>query len=70
MKDAACSGMAPKRERGSRGRVRDPFFPDRGDTVSAAQRICFTCEVRPECRAYSERIGAEYGVWAGAIKER
>lgn len=78
MTRAACAGMAPKRERLTGDpekdkdvkRVRDPFFPDRGDTKSDAQMVCFTCRVRSECREYANRIGAEYGVWAGAIKER
>lgn len=79
MKEAACAGMAPRRERSTDEpdpktnkvrRVRDPFFPDRGDTKSEAQLICFRCRVRPQCEAYSKRIGAEYGVWAGVIKER
>lgn len=80
MTDAACKGTAPKRERGSTRqpdgtmkpapRVKDQFFPERGDTVSDAQMVCFTCTVRPQCSAYSERVGADYGVWAGAIKKR
>lgn len=51
-------------------RVKDKFFPERGDTASEAQLICLGCTVRRQCGDYSQRIDADYGVWAGAIKKR
>ncbi|MEU4066683.1 WhiB family transcriptional regulator [Streptomyces wedmorensis] len=74
MKRAACVGMIPGPrtydDDGNEVVVRDPFFPERGQSHRDAQMVCFNCGVRPQCKKYSERIGATYGVWSGAIKKR
>lgn len=74
MKNAACRDVpAPRRYTDKDGNERvtsDPFFPDRGGSYRDAQMICFNCGVRPQCREYQQRIGAEYGVWAGALMKR
>lgn len=73
MKNAACKDMKPSRYTDKDGNSQveqDPFFPERGQSYRDAQMVCFNCGVRPQCKRYSERIGAEYGVWSGAIKRR
>lgn len=74
MERAACSTLPPPRryvnKDGETQVTSDPFFPERGESYRGAQMICFNCEVRPQCTEYRERIGAEYGVWAGAIVRR
>lgn len=70
MLEAACKGMAPRRERGEEKPVKDKFFLERGDTALDAQMVCLSCTVRQQCGTYSVRIGADYGVWAGALKKR
>lgn len=47
------------------------FHQDLGANYTAAQRICASCPVRPQCEAYTERLDAvsgaqdQHGMWAG-----
>lgn len=41
------------------------FFPEKGETGTAAKRICRSCEVRAECLAFAVDNGIAYGVWGG-----
>ncbi|WP_330221146.1 WhiB family transcriptional regulator [Mycobacteroides abscessus] len=54
-------------------RDEDPelFFPDPSDTVTAraAQRVCATCPVRPQCRAAASARREPYGIWGGVNRE-
>jgi hypothetical protein len=74
MEHAACRQLPPPRryvdDDGNAKVTQDPFFPDRGESYVEAVKICFNCGVRPQCKEYKQRIGAEYGVWAGAIERR
>jgi WhiB family redox-sensing transcriptional regulator len=45
------------------------FFPEKGETATAALRVCAACEVRAECGAEALANGEAYGVWGG-ITER
>ncbi|MFD5451651.1 MULTISPECIES: WhiB family transcriptional regulator [Streptomyces] len=65
MEHAACRKLPPPR----RGQP-DPFFPERGESYRSAVKVCFNCGVRPQCTEYRQRIGAEYGVWAGVMQRR
>lgn len=56
MADAACRGMDP-----------NAFHPERGERVDAALRICATCPVVEQCRAYGEATeSGQHGIWGGA----
>jgi len=50
----ACRGTAP-----------DIFFPDRGESLEPAKRICGECVVRDECLEYALDSGERFGVWGG-----
>lgn len=42
------------------------FFPDRGETVIPAKKVCADCEVRAECLAYAMTTPQERGgIWGG-----
>lgn len=41
------------------------FFPDKGESVKGAKKICAACSVRAECLAYAEENGELFGVWGG-----
>lgn len=45
----------------------DLWFPDGHDrqAIAVAQRLCATCPVIAECRAYADTTRQEHGVWAG-----
>lgn len=51
--EAACAGLDI-----------DLFFPERGETTSAAKAVCAGCPVRDECREFGMR--ERFGVWGGA----
>jgi len=51
---AACRGKDP-----------DIFFPRSGESPAAARRICATCPVRLDCRAYAFAHHITRGVWGG-----
>lgn len=50
----------------------EAFFPDASDDVgiAAAQRICHTCPVFLECRAYTDHANPSYGVFAARFYNR
>lgn len=45
------------------------FFPQRGDKVSPAKKICATCTVRVECLEYALDHHEKFGIWGG-LSER
>lgn len=56
MRDALCAESHPG----------VTFFPERGEDVEPAKRICSRCLVLAECRSWAMDQGAELlGVWAG-----
>ncbi len=51
-----------------RGKPTELFFPERGQTVKEAKRICSECPVASACEEYVESFPAymsEHGVWNG-----
>lgn len=48
-----------------------PWFPEKGETTSAAKAVCGRCTVRPDCLAYAVAHGIDTGIWGGmSPKER
>jgi WhiB family transcriptional regulator, redox-sensing transcriptional regulator len=47
----------------------DEFFPEKGDSVREAKRICSDCDVRAECLDYALAHNERFGVWGG-LSER
>jgi WhiB family redox-sensing transcriptional regulator len=47
----------------------DTFFPDMGQSVEPAKRVCMGCEVRGECLEYALINHERHGVWGG-LSER
>lgn len=43
----------------------DLFFPEIGDDVAKAKRICKACDVKEECLKYSLDNDERFGVWGG-----
>lgn len=41
------------------------WFPDRGQDIRAAKRVCQACEVRAECLGYALEHNERFGVWGG-----
>lgn len=41
------------------------FFPEKGEKVADAKRVCFSCEVRLECLQYSLDMNEKFGIWGG-----
>lgn len=50
----ACVGADP-----------DLFFPDRGESLEPAKKICADCIVQEECLEYALELGERFGVWGG-----
>jgi WhiB family transcriptional regulator, redox-sensing transcriptional regulator len=48
-----------------RGSDPDLFFPDRGESLEPAKRICSQCVVRDECLEHALANGERFGVWGG-----
>jgi WhiB family redox-sensing transcriptional regulator len=47
------------------------FFPDVGEHVNAAKRVCALCPVVLECAEYAIRVDERHGIWGGlSEKER
>ena len=46
--------------------VLDAMFPERGQSLTAARRICATCPVAKDCLDYALVNPAEQGVWGGS----
>jgi WhiB family redox-sensing transcriptional regulator len=47
----------------------DVFFPEKGESVRDAKKVCVECEVKQECLAEAIQNNEEYGVWGG-LSER
>ena len=47
-----------------RGTGIDAFFPERGQSTTAAKAICGTCEVRQQCIDDAMANGDKFGIWA------
>lgn len=54
MKDGLC------RETGG-----EEHFPDKGESVEDAKKICNKCTVEEQCLAYALATGEKFGVWGG-----
>lgn len=49
----------------------EAFFPDKGDSVVAAKRICEKCPITAECLAFALANREQYGVFGGlSTRER
>jgi WhiB family redox-sensing transcriptional regulator len=49
----------------------DVFFPERGQSVTAAKTVCARCPVRAACLDYAMSINERHGIWGGTTeKER
>jgi WhiB family redox-sensing transcriptional regulator len=48
-----------------RGTDPDVFFPDRGESLEPAKRVCAECVVRDECLEHALAHGERFGVWGG-----
>lgn len=42
-----------------------PFFPEKGDSVTAAKRVCKACPVAVECLEFAQAHAKKFGVYAG-----
>lgn len=58
MEDASCARVDP-----------EFWFPEKGQSVKEAKRICSACPVVNECREYALSRKERFGVW-GASSER
>lgn len=56
-------------EAACRGADVDEFFPERGDSLLAARRLCAGCTVRDECLEFALTHSIKFGVWGG-LSER
>lgn len=45
------------------------WYPETGQSLRSAKRICRTCPVRDECLAYALKHDERFGVWGG-LSER
>ena len=43
----------------------DAWFPERGDSVQEAKRICGMCPVRAECLEYALKHDDRFGIYGG-----
>jgi WhiB family redox-sensing transcriptional regulator len=43
----------------------DIWFPEKGDNVGPAKKICRSCEVRAQCLTYALENEEQSGVWVG-----
>jgi WhiB family redox-sensing transcriptional regulator len=50
------------------GAGNEPFFPDRGEPLEWAQKVCGGCRVREQCREHGLRH-EKHGIWGG-LSER
>lgn len=41
------------------------FFPEKGDGISAAKKICAACRVREQCLDYAIENRETQGMWGG-----
>lgn len=54
MESAACRGVDP-----------DLFFPDRGESLEPAKRVCRGCPVQVACLDHALAGNEKFGVWGG-----
>ena len=68
---AARLGQRPAWHDLARCAETDPeiFFPEKGESVRPAKRVCAGCEVRAECLQDALDRGERFGVWGG-LSER
>jgi WhiB family redox-sensing transcriptional regulator len=43
----------------------EAFFPETGQSLQPAKRICMTCPVREQCLRYALENDERFGVWGG-----
>ena len=69
--EAARLGQRPAWHDLARCAETDPeiFFPEKGESVRPAKRVCAGCEVRAECLQDALDRGERFGVWGG-LSER
>lgn len=46
------------------------FFPEKGEPVKDAKKVCQGCEVVAECLAYALRNNERFGVWGGLTERQ
>ena len=70
-RQAARLGQRPVWHDLARCAETDPemFFPEKGESVRPAKRVCAGCEVRAECLQDALDRGERFGVWGG-LSER
>ena len=44
------------------------FFPEPGDSATAAKEICGRCDVQAECLDWALERGERFGVWGGTTE--
>ena len=47
----------------------EAFFPEKGESVKPAKRVCGSCPVRPQCLRFALENRERFGVWGG-LSER
>lgn len=47
----------------------DVFFPQRGEDVGSARRVCAGCPVKVQCLTFALNENEHYGIWGG-LSER
>ena len=47
----------------------DFWFPDKGQPVRQARRVCAACPVRAECLEYALEHSEAWGIWGGLSVE-
>lgn len=51
---ARCLGVEP-----------ELFYPQKGDSLEPAKRICASCPVQRDCLQYALEHNERYGIWGG-----
>lgn len=47
------------------------FYPERGESATAAKTVCAQCSVADGCRTFALDTGERFGIWAGlSVSER
>lgn len=47
----------------------DVWFPDKGESNSAAKRVCRACEAQAECLQWALDRDEDFGIWGGLSAE-
>lgn len=47
------------------GQPMDPWFPERGEPVLHAKRVCSTCPSQQQCLDYALTRNISHGIWGG-----